>query len=142
MNYPGVTPGDEDLMEKIAITEEKRVEGHAPGVSGKDLAGYISAGITSDHESTTIEEAREKLRLGMHVMMREGSAARNLKDLLPLVNDSNKHRFMLVTDDHNPSDILSTGAYRRRRAQGDQAWDEADDRHSTGDNQSRRSISG
>ncbi len=109
MNYPGVLGGDEDLMEKIAITEEKRVEGHAPGMSGKNLAGYISAGISSDHESTTLKEAREKLRLGMYVMIREGSAARNLKDLLPLVNASNKNRFMLVTDDHNPGDILATG---------------------------------
>ncbi len=109
MNYPAVLSGDEDLMEKIAITEEKRVEGHAPGINGKDLAGYISAGISSDHESTTIEEAREKLRLGMYVMIREGSAARNLKDILPLVTRENSSRFMLVTDDHNPSDILITG---------------------------------
>jgi adenine deaminase len=109
MNYPAVLSGDEDLMEKIAITEDKRVEGHAPGVNGKDLAGYISAGISSDHESTTIEEAREKLRLGMYVMIREGSAARNLKDILPLVTRENSSRFMLVTDDHNPSDILITG---------------------------------
>ena len=109
MNYPGVLNGDNDIIEKIAITEEKRVEGHAPDVRGKDLAGYISAGITSDHESTTIEEAREKLRLGMYVMIREGSAAKNLKDLLPLVNQANRHRFMLVTDDHNPIDILKTG---------------------------------
>jgi adenine deaminase len=109
MNYPGVLHGDEDLMEKIAITEEKRVEGHAPGMRGKDLAGYISAGITSDHESTTLEEAQEKLRLGMYVMMREGSAARNLKDLIPLVTDANKSRFMLVSDDHNASDILTSG---------------------------------
>ncbi len=109
MNYPGVLNGDEDLMEKIAITEEKRVEGHAPGMSGKELAGYISAGISSDHESTTLEEAREKLRLGMYVMAREGSAARNLKDLIPLIKPENRSRFMLVTDDHNPSDILATG---------------------------------
>jgi adenine deaminase len=109
MNYPGVIAGEDDVMEKIAITEDKRVEGHAPGLSGRDLAAYISAGITSDHESTTLAEAREKLRLGMYVMIREGSAARNLKDLMPLVNEGNKRRFMLVTDDHNPSDILESG---------------------------------
>jgi len=109
MNYAGVISGEDDLIEKISITEGKRVEGHAPGLSGKELAGYISAGISSDHESTTLAEAREKLRLGMHVMIREGSAARNLRELLPLVNESNKHRFMLVTDDHNPSDILNSG---------------------------------
>lgn len=109
MNYPGVIYGEDDVMEKIAITEEKRVEGHAPGLTGTDLMGYISAGITSDHESTTLKEAQEKLRLGMYVMIREGSAARNLKDLLPLVNESNKGRFMMVTDDHNPTDIIATG---------------------------------
>jgi len=109
MNYPGVIASDEDLMDKISISESKRVEGHAPGLSGKDLAGYVSAGITSDHESTTLKEARDKLRMGMHVMIREGSAAKNLKDLIRLVNHKNKHRFMLVTDDHNPKDILETG---------------------------------
>jgi adenine deaminase len=109
MNYPGVLNGSDDVIEKIAISEGKRIDGHAPGVTGKDLAGYISAGIASDHESTTLEEAREKLRLGMYVMIRQGSAARNLKDLLPLVSQANKSRFVFVTDDHNPSDILESG---------------------------------
>jgi len=109
MNYPGVLSGSEDVIEKIAISEGKRIDGHAPGVTGKDLAGYISAGIASDHESTTLAEAREKLRLGMYVMIREGSAARNLKSLLPLVNQRNKNRFLFVTDDHNPVDILASG---------------------------------
>jgi len=109
MNYPGVLKGDDDMIEKIAITEGKRIDGHAPGVRGKDLAGYISTGIASDHESTTLEEAQEKLRLGMYVMIREGSAAKNLESLLPLVNQKNKSRFMFVTDDHNPSDILKYG---------------------------------
>jgi adenine deaminase len=109
MNYPGVLKGSDDVIEKIAITEGKRIDGHAPGVTGKDLAGYISAGIASDHESTSMEEAREKLRLGMYVMIREGSAARNLESLLPLVNQTNKSRFIFVTDDHNPADILASG---------------------------------
>ncbi|MCP4583624.1 MAG: adenine deaminase [candidate division Zixibacteria bacterium] len=109
MNYPGVLGGDDDVIEKIAITEGKRIDGHAPGVTGKDLAAYISTGIASDHESTTPEEAREKLRLGMYVMIREGSAAKNLESLLPLVNQTNKSRFLFVTDDHNPSDILASG---------------------------------
>ncbi len=109
MNYPGVLNGQDDVIEKIAITEGKRIDGHAPGVGGKDLAGYISAGIASDHESTSLEEAREKLRLGMYVMIREGSAAKNLDSLLPLVNHKNKGRFIFVTDDHNPLDILSAG---------------------------------
>ena len=109
MNYQGVLSGDSDILEKIAIPEGKRIDGHAPGIFGKKLAGYISAGITSDHESTTLEEAREKLRLGMYVMISEGSAARNLESLLPLVNQTTKSRFIFVTDDHNPSDILSSG---------------------------------
>ncbi|MBD3168880.1 MAG: adenine deaminase [candidate division Zixibacteria bacterium] len=109
MNYPGVLAGDPDVLDKISIYSEKRLEGHAPGLSGKELAGYISAGISSDHEATTIEEAREKLRLGMYVMIREGSAAKNLADLLPLVTCENKSRFMLVTDDHNPVDIIKNG---------------------------------
>jgi len=109
MNYPGVLNGDDDMIEKIAISEGKRIDGHAPGVRGKDLAGYISTGIASDHESTTLAEAQEKLRLGMYVMIREGSAAKNLESLLPLVNQRNKSRFMFVTDDHNPSDILKYG---------------------------------
>ncbi|MBD3234923.1 MAG: adenine deaminase [candidate division Zixibacteria bacterium] len=109
MNYPGVLKGDPDTLDKIAIYSEKRLEGHAPGLSGKQLAGYISTGISSDHEATTIEEAREKLRLGMYVMIREGSAAKNLIDLLPLVTCENKSRFMLVTDDHNPVDIIRHG---------------------------------
>ena len=109
MNYPGVLSGSEDVIEKIAISEDKRIDGHAPGVTGKDLAGYISTGIASDHESTTLKEAQEKLRLGMYVMIREGSAAKNLESLLPLVNQTNKSRFAFVTDDHNPLDILSSG---------------------------------
>ncbi len=109
MNYPGVLNGDPDTLDKIAIYSEKRLEGHSPGLSGKQLAGYISTGISSDHEATTIEEAREKLRLGMYVMIREGSAAKNLIDLLPLVTCENKSRFMLVTDDHNPVDIIRHG---------------------------------
>ncbi len=109
MNFPGVLDGNPDILDKIAIYSEKRLEGHAPGLSGKELEGYISSGISSDHEATTLSEAREKLRLGMYVMIREGSAARNLADLIPLVTCENKSRFMLVTDDHNPVDIVKSG---------------------------------
>jgi len=109
MNFPGVLEGLPDMLDKIAIYSEKRLEGHAPGVTGKDLAGYISTGISSDHEATTLKEAQEKLRLGMYVMVREGSAAKNLADLLPLITPLNKSRFMLVTDDHNPVDIARHG---------------------------------
>lgn len=109
MNYPGVLNLDEDLLDKIKIAQEKRVDGHAPGLSGKDLNAYIAAGVASDHECTTREEAEEKLRAGMHIMIREGSAAKNLVDLLPLVNERNSRRFFFVTDDRNPHDLLEEG---------------------------------
>lgn len=109
MNYPAVLSGDDDIIDKIKIVSGKRIDGHAPGVSGKDLAGYVVAGIQSDHESTTLEEAREKLRAGMWVMLREGSTTKNLHDLLPLVTRENVDRFFFVTDDRNPRDLLAEG---------------------------------
>ena len=109
MNYPGVLAGDADVLDKLKIARDKRIDGHAPGLSGPDLNAYIAAGVRSDHECTTVEEAREKLRKGMHIMIREGSATRNLRDLLPLVNDRNSRRFMWVTDDRHPNDILNEG---------------------------------
>lgn len=109
MNYPAVLKADEDVMDKIKIVSGKRIDGHAPGVSGKDLAAYVATGIRSDHESTTVEEAREKLRMGMWVMLREGSTTRNLRDLLPLVAEENVDRFFFVTDDRNPRDLLAEG---------------------------------
>ncbi|MFC1683378.1 adenine deaminase [Candidatus Zixiibacteriota bacterium] len=109
MNYPAVLTGDDDVMDKIKIVSGKRIDGHAPGVSGKDLAAYVVAGIQSDHESTTLEEAQEKLRLGMWVMLREGSTTKNLRDLLPLVTRENVHRMFFVTDDRHPRDLLAEG---------------------------------
>ena len=85
MNYPGVIFRDPEVMKKLALAGRRPVDGHAPGLTGRDLSAYISAGIRSDHECTTIDEAREKLRSGMYIMLREGSAAKNLLDLLPLV---------------------------------------------------------
>ncbi|MCK9565827.1 MAG: adenine deaminase [Methanothrix sp.] len=109
MNYPGVIFRDAEVMKKLALAGCRPVDGHAPGLSGRDLSAYISAGIRSDHECTTIDEAREKLRSGMHIMLREGSAAKNLLDLLPLVNAKNANRFLFVSDDRHPADILSEG---------------------------------
>jgi adenine deaminase len=85
MNYPGVLMKDGDVLDKLKIATNKQIDGHSPGLSGKELNAYIAAGIASDHECTTVEEAQEKLRLGMHVMMREGTITKNLHDLLPLV---------------------------------------------------------
>lgn len=109
MNFPGVVAGDPDLAAKIALFPHLPVDGHAPLLSGKGLNAYRLAGIGSDHECTRLAEAREKLELGFHVMLREGSLAKNLADLLPVVNPATLRRTMLVTDDCHPEDILENG---------------------------------
>jgi adenine deaminase len=109
MNYPGVLQGAPEVMDKIKIVGEKRIDGHAPGLTGKDLNAYIAAGVESDHECTTVEEAAEKLERGMVIMMREGSGTKNLLDLLPLVTEKNERYCLLCTDDRHPHDILEQG---------------------------------
>lgn len=111
MNYPGVIFRDPDVLAKIenSISHKKPADGHAPGLSGKKLYAYISAGISSDHECTTLSEAKEKLSAGMHIMIREGTSARNLRDLLPLINEKNFHRIMWCTDDRHPHDLIEKG---------------------------------
>ena len=109
MNYPGVLLRDAEVMAKLALAEGRPVDGHAPGLSGRELSAYIAAGIGSDHECTSIDEAKEKMRSGMHIMLREGSAAKNLRDLLPLVTAKNAGRFLFVSDDRHPADLLGQG---------------------------------
>jgi adenine deaminase len=109
MNYPGVLRQDQDILDKITMANEKRVDGHAPNLGGKDLCAYVAAGIGSDHEGTSVEEVREKLRLGMHIMIREGSLTKNLRDLLPVITSYNLNRCLFVTDDRHPKDILDEG---------------------------------
>ena len=109
MNYPGVISCLPEVLKKITAIGIKRIDGHAPGVTGKELNAYISAGITSDHECTCPKEAKEKLEKGMYIMIREGGAAKNLKDLIPLVTKLNSRRCLLVTDDRHPRDILEEG---------------------------------
>jgi adenine deaminase len=109
MNYPGVIYGDNTALAKIVSAQGKVVDGHAPGVAGNDLNAYIAAGIQSDHESVMLEEAREKLRRGMRIMIREGSSEKNLETLLPLVNDETYRRCMFVVDDRSCIDILKDG---------------------------------
>ena len=109
MNYPGVVFRDPEVLKKIRLAGNKRVDGHAPQLSGRNLTAYIAAGIKSDHECTTLEEANERLRQGMHIMIREGSAAKNLLDLLPLVTPQNARQFLFVSDDRHPADILREG---------------------------------
>jgi adenine deaminase len=109
MNFPGVLSGDEAMLAKISLASGKIADGHAPGVRGKDLSAYIAAGIHSDHESVSIDEAREKLRQGMFIMIREGSSEKNLEALLPLVNDKTYNRCLFVVDDRSCVDLLRDG---------------------------------
>lgn len=112
MNYPGVLAGDRELLRKIAAAHgqaRKVVDGHAPGLSGRELMAYLAAGPDSDHECTTLAEAREKLALGMWVMVREGSASRNLQALAPLLQGEGRHRCLLVSDDLEAADLLQRG---------------------------------
>ena len=109
MNFPGVIHGDATVLRKIALSRGKIIDGHAPGVRGKDLSAYIAAGIGSDHESMALEEAREKLQKGMFVMIREGSSEKNLAALLPLVTDKTYKRCLFVVDDRSAYDLLHDG---------------------------------
>src|SRR5947209_4984555 len=109
MNYPGVFLGMESELSKIEAGKGKVIDGHAPGLRGKNLNAYALAGVRSDHESTDIEEAREKLRLGMHLLLREGSTERNLEDIVGLVTPQNSANCSFATDDKLPGDLVSEG---------------------------------
>jgi adenine deaminase len=109
MNFPGVLFADNNVLAKIEAASGRVIDGHAPGVGGKDLNAYIACGITSDHECTVLAEADEKLRRGMHVMIREGSSEKNLEALLPLVTDKTYGRCMFVVDDRSCADLLRDG---------------------------------
>ncbi|MBW2038547.1 MAG: adenine deaminase [Deltaproteobacteria bacterium] len=110
MNFPGVIHRVPEVLKKIQMAQGKRVDGHAPGLSDKDLTAYIIAGISSDHECTRREEAEEKLAKGMYIMIREGSTAKNLEELIPLVTPKNAHQCMFVSDDRHPADLISEGS--------------------------------
>ena len=109
MNFPGVVSGDEEVLKKLSASKGRVIDGHAPGLAGKELNAYLSAGILSDHESTTLEEGKEKLRRGMYLMIREGSSEKNMDALLPLVTDNTYKRCFFVVDDRNCSDLLREG---------------------------------
>lgn len=114
MNYPGILYGDQSVYDKLtALGENSHIDGHAPGLSGYDLQSYIAAGISTDHECTSLAEAKEKLSLGMRIMIREGSVARDLEALAPLVEgkvfDRVLDRLLLVTDDREPEDLQADG---------------------------------
>lgn len=110
MNFPGVIQGDPEILSKLCAFHGRVVDGHCPGLSGHRLSAYAAAGISSDHECVTVEEAREKLRVGLAIFLREASNARNLRDLLPLVTPANERRLCLCTDDRHPIDLLGEGS--------------------------------
>jgi adenine deaminase len=109
MNFPGVVAGDADLLAKIGAAGDRRVDGHAPGLSGHALDAYLAAGIESDHECTMLEEAEEKRRKGMWIFIRQGSASHNVADLIPTVLRHGTERIALCSDDREPDTILAEG---------------------------------
>jgi len=109
MNFPGVVSGSPAELEKLSLEGSAHVDGHAPGLLGKGLQAYAAAGIGSDHEALTVEEGRERIRAGMWLLVREASMARNLKALLPLVEEYGSARIAFCTDDRDPDDIADSG---------------------------------
>jgi adenine deaminase len=118
MNYPGTINGDPEVLAKIRLFKDTVIDGHAPGLTGLPLNSYVAAGIRSDHECTTVAEAREKLRLGMTIFIREGTTAHNLDALLPVITPATAPRICWCTDDREPADLLDQGGidYVIRRA--------------------------
>jgi adenine deaminase len=112
MNFPAVIQREKDIMNKVnyALENNKIVDGHIPGVVGKKLQSYVYAGIMTDHESFTLKEAKEKLKNGMQILIREGTAAKNLEAIIPLVNDKNVGSFCFCTDDRHLDDLVSKGS--------------------------------
>lgn len=111
MNVPGVLAGDADVLEKIRLAQAlgKQVDGHSPGLAGRELDAYVAAGVNTDHECTTAEELHDRIRRGMYVLLREGSATRDLLRLLPGVTPENSRHCLFCTDDRQPVDILERG---------------------------------
>lgn len=109
MNFPGLLMRDAEVLKKVRLSKNKVIDGHAPRLSGRDLNAYLTAGASSDHESTAFEEGREKLRRGMYLMIREGSSEKNLDELFPLVTDKTYTRCLFVTDDRTCADLLREG---------------------------------
>ena len=111
MNFPGVMGGDKEVLEKIiaAQAHHKKIDGHAPGIEGKDLAAYVAVGVYSDHECSDTEDAMRKIRNGQFIMVRDGTAARNLEGLVDLLKQPYYDRCLFCTDDKHPSDLLEKG---------------------------------
>lgn len=109
MNFPGVLAGSPEVLAKIEVFSGKHVDGHAPLLAGRDLCAYAAAGIETEHECTRLDEAEEKLARGIRIFIREGSHARNLADLLPLVRAETLRRISFCTDDRHPEDLIESG---------------------------------
>lgn len=109
MNFPGVINCDEDVLDKIVMAGDKKIDGHGPSISGKELNAYVAAGVSTEHECSSVEEMMNRLRLGMYILVREGSAAKNLLKLIKGVNKENIRRCLFCTDDKHPEDILKDG---------------------------------
>ncbi len=110
MNYPGVIGGDEKVLKKLGLFQDKVIDGHGPLITAKELNAYVAAGVKTEHECSTKEEMIERLRLGMYIHIREGSAARNLKELIKVVDKDNLRRCLFCTDDKHPGDLLVDGS--------------------------------
>ncbi len=110
MNYPGVVYGDEGMVDKLVMFQHKVLDGHCPALTGHELNAYVAAGIASEHECTTVEEAQEKLRLGLTIFIREGTTTRNLRPLLPLITPENHTRLCFCTDDRQPNSLMDEGS--------------------------------
>ncbi len=118
MNFPGVINTENSVLSKIklGLEKNKRIDGHAPNLTGKDLCAYVSSGVTSDHECTNVDEAMEKLRLGMYIMVREGTVAKDLKALMPLLKTQNTRKCVFVTDDRHPEHLFEHINYMIRKS--------------------------
>lgn len=109
MDYPGVIGAREDILDKVLIAKEKIIDGHGPEISGNELNAYRMAGVQTEHECSTVEEMQNRLRLGMYILIRQGSAARNLEELIKGVTKENSRRCLFCTDDRHPDDLIHEG---------------------------------
>ena len=110
MNYPGVISFDDKVLDKLILGKDMVIDGHGPMISEKDLNAYVVAGIKTEHEASTVDEVTERLRLGMYILLREGSAAKDLRNIIKAVNKDNLRRFLFCTDDKHPEDLINEGS--------------------------------
>lgn len=110
MNYPGLISLDEKILDKLVLGKDMIIDGHGPMIKDKELNAYVAAGVKTEHEASTVEEVIDRLRLGMYILVREGSAARDLRNIISAVNKDNLRRFLFCTDDKHPEDLIKEGS--------------------------------